>query len=56
MIRYGADRASTRFDDANHVSRIPELLDGKAVGYRFHFDKDVILRYERLTEPEIQES
>lgn len=31
---------------------LPELLNGMTVGYRFHFDKDIVLKYEALTEEE----
>jgi len=32
----------------NFDRRIPELLSGKNVFYRFFFDKDVLLRSENL--------
>jgi hypothetical protein len=35
-----------------HPNRLPELLNGMTVGYRFHFDKDIVLKYEALTEEE----
>jgi hypothetical protein len=35
-----------------YPNRLPELLNGMTVGYRFHFDKDIVLKYEALTEEE----